>query len=246
MTGMLLLVAAAFVGALLQRISGIGFAMVVAPFTIIAIGPVQGVVLVQICGVSSALLVLTQVLHQVDWRAYLILLPPSAIGVALGALAAANLPNAPAQVLSAVVMLVALGASVVIGKFRKVPRNWGALATAGSAAGIMTVVAGVGGVALTALQQATRWEHRSFAATLQPYLITLSTWTVFARLWTADNAWPDLSLAVWASIAIAMVLGIYLGGHLTRLISSRAAARLTVALSLLGAITALIDGLAKI
>ncbi len=241
-----LLIAAVFVGAVLQRVSGIGFAMVVAPFTIIAIGPAQGIVLVQICGVSSAVLVFTQVFRHVDWRAYWGLVPASVIGIAIGAWAAAKLPNAPAQILSAVTMLFALFASVVIGRLRQMARSNSTMAAAGGMAGVMTVLAGVGGVALTALQQATRWDHRSFVATLQPYLITLSTMTVLARLSASENAWPALTLEIWLVIAASMALGIWLGGRVALWCSSRVAARLTVALSFIGAITAFLDGVSKI
>lgn len=243
---MFLLLAAVFTGAALQRVSGIGFAMVVAPFTIIAIGPAQGVVLVQLCGIASAMLVLMQVLRHVDWRAYGALLPGSFGGIAAGALLSSHLPIGPAEVLSAVGMLLLLAGSVSMGRLREMPRTAGAFSVAGGTAGMMTVLAGVGGAALTALQQATRWDHTSFLATLQPYLITLSTGTVLARLLTTADAWPALSLAVWVGIAAMMAAGILLGSVIARWLSPAAASRLTVVLALVGALAALADGITKI
>lgn len=243
---MVLLLAAVFTGAVLQRVSGIGFAMVVAPFTIIAIGPAQGVVLVQLCGIASAMLVLTQVLRHVDWRAYGALLPASFGGIAAGALLSSRLPIGPAEVLSAVAMLLLLAGSVSMGRLREMPRGAGAFSAAGGTAGVMTVLAGVGGAALTALQQATRWDHRSFLATLQPYFITLSAGTVLAKLLTTTDAWPALTLPVWGAIAGVMVAGIVLGGVIARWLSPALASRLTVALALVGALAALADGIGKI
>lgn len=243
---MLLLLAAVLAGAILQRISGIGFAMVVAPFTIIAIGPAQGVVLVQICGIASALLVLAQVRRDVDWPACLALLPTSFIGVSAGALATAHLPAATAQVASAVVMLLALAGSAAIGRLGRVPRTFPLMAATGGIAGTMTVLAGVGGVALTALQQATRWEHRPFVATLQPYLVALSTGTVVARLATTADAWPALTPAGWAGIIAMMAIGIAIGNRATAWLNASVASRITVALSLLGALSALLGGLLKL
>lgn len=240
---MILLLAAVLAGATLQRISGIGFAMVVAPFTILAIGPAQGVVLVQICGVASALFVLTQVWRDVDWRAYLTLLPTSLVGIVAGTVLTTYLPAATAQAVSALIMLAALAASVAIGRLGQMRRGAGIIAAAGGLAGAMTVLAGVGGVALTALQQATRWDHRSFVATLQPYLVTLSSATVVARLTADAKAWPALGFSGWLAIVAVMALGIAAGNRVAHRLSKRSAARITFALSLIGAVAALVGAL---
>lgn len=241
---MILLLAAVLAGATLQRISGIGFAMVVAPFTILAIGPAQGVVLVQICGVASALFVLTQVWRDVDWRAYLTLLPTSLVGIIAGTVLTTHLPAATAQAVSALIMLAALAASAAIGRLGQMRRGAGIVAAAGGLAGAMTVLAGVGGVALTALQQATRWDHRSFVATLQPYLVTLSSATVVARLTADAKAWPALGFSGWLAIVAVMALGIAAGNRVAHRLSKQSAARITFALSLIGAVAALLGALA--
>lgn len=243
---MTLLLASVFVGAVLQRVSGIGFAMVVAPFTIIAIGPAQGVVLVQMCGVASAIIVLTQVFRDVHWKTYLVLLPATAVGIVVGTMFVSRFPSAQAEVISAIVMLCMLAASVAVGYIREYPRNAGTLTAAGGLAGAMTVLAGVGGVALTSLKEATRWDQRSFVATLQPYLITLSTGTVLARLAAAPEAWPALSAFVWMGIVAVMVVGMLFGSQLARWIKAHHAAQLTLALSLIGAVAALADGISKL
>ncbi|WP_176084588.1 sulfite exporter TauE/SafE family protein [Martelella sp. HB161492] len=241
-----LLLTSVFIGAVLQRVSGIGFAMVVAPFTIIAIGPAQGVVLVQMCGVASAIIVLTQVFRDVNWKTYLVLLPASAAGIVIGTVFVSRFPGAEAEIISAIVMLLMLAASVTAGYLREYPRNAGTLTAAGGLAGAMTVLAGVGGVALTSLKEATRWDQRSFVATLQPYLITLSTGTVIARLAAAPDAWPALAAWVWGGIVAVMVVGMLFGAQLTRWMKARHAAQLTLALSLIGALAALADGISKL
>ncbi|TPW27662.1 sulfite exporter TauE/SafE family protein [Martelella alba] len=241
-----LLLTSVFIGAILQRVSGIGFAMVVAPFTIIAIGPAQGVVLVQMCGVASAIIVLTQVVRDVNWKIYLVLLPASAVGIILGTVFVSRFPGAEAEIISALVMLLMLAASVTAGYLKEYPRNAGTLTAAGGLAGAMTVLAGVGGVALTSLKEATRWDQRSFVATLQPYLITLSTGTVIARLAAAPDAWPALSATVWGGIVAVMVVGMLFGAQLSRWMKARHAAQLTLALSLIGALAALADGISKL
>jgi uncharacterized membrane protein YfcA len=243
---MYLLLASVFVGAVLQRVSGIGFAMVVAPFTIIAIGPAQGVVLVQICGVTSAICVMTQVFRNVHWRTYFVLLPASGIGILVGTYLVSLFPSAQAEIVSAIIMLFMLALSVVAGRLREYTRNGLSLTIAGGLAGSMTVLAGVGGVALTSLKLATRWDQTSFVATLQPYLITLSTGTVIARVVASPSAWPSLSLSVWVMILIVMVVGMVLGSRLAQVMSAKYAAHLTLLLSLIGAVLAFWDGLSKL
>ncbi|WP_319411579.1 sulfite exporter TauE/SafE family protein [uncultured Cohaesibacter sp.] len=243
---MYLLLASVFVGAILQRVSGIGFAMVVAPFTIIAIGPAQGVVLVQICGVTSALCVMTQVFKNVDWKSYLALLPASCAGILAGTYLVSLFPSAQAEMVSAIIMLFMLALSVVAGRARQYPRNGMSLSIAGGLAGSMTVLAGVGGVALTSLKQATRWDQTSFVATLQPYLVTLSTGTVIARVVASPEAWPVLSWTVWLMILLVMIVGMLLGSRLARIMSAAHAGRLTLLLSLVGAVSAFLHGLSKL
>ena len=243
---MYLLLTSVFVGAILQRVSGIGFAMVVAPFTIIAIGPAQGVVLVQICGVTSAICVMTQVFRNVHWTTYLLLLPASAIGILVGTYLVSLFPSAEAEIVSAGIMLFMLALSVMAGRLREYQRDVRSLAVAGGLAGAMTVLAGVGGVALTSLKQATRWDQVSFVATLQPYLITLSTGTVVARMVASPDAWPVLSGIVWSGILAVMIIGMILGSKLAHVMSARHAAQLTLLLSLVGAVSALFDGMSKL
>ena len=243
---MYLLLASVFVGAVLQRVSGIGFAMVVAPFTIIAIGPAQGVVLVQICGVTSAICVMTQVYRNVHWKTYFILLPASGVGILTGTYLVSLFPSAQAEIVSAIIMLCMLALSVVAGHLRQYKRNATSLTIAGGLAGSMTVLAGVGGVALTSLKQATWWDQASFVATLQPYLITLSTGTVLARVIASPQAWPVLSGPIWFAILAVMIIGMILGSKLAKVASATHAAHLTLLLSLIGAVSALVDGISKL
>jgi uncharacterized membrane protein YfcA len=45
---------AVFVGAVAQRVTGLGFALVVAPVLVILLGPFDGVMIVNLCSVLSA------------------------------------------------------------------------------------------------------------------------------------------------------------------------------------------------
>ncbi|QXT62910.1 TSUP family transporter [Tessaracoccus palaemonis] len=238
-----LVLASVFAGAVLQRTSGIGFAIVVAPFVILAVGPAQGITLVQLFGASSALLVLFRVLRDTDWRTFGFLVPTSLIGVAVGAVVATAVPQAEAQALAAMIMLVALISSTIVGRLRSVRRSPGLLLGAGGVAGVMTSVAGVGAVALTATRDLTGWEQRSFLATLQPYLIALSAATVAARVAVDPGTWPVLSPGEWIASVCFLVAGIAVGDLVSRRVPVRAAALITWGLALCGAVITLVDAL---
>ncbi|WP_115728156.1 TSUP family transporter [Actinomyces culturomici] len=241
-----LVVAAVLFGAILQRASGIGFAVVVAPFALIAGGATHGVILTQLLGATSAALTLLSVHRDVEWREYGRLLPSSLLGLVLATALAARLPDAPAQIVSSAIMLVLLLLAPRIGAAASVYRNWSSLSIAGAAAGAMTVLAGVGAAALTALQQATNWEQSRFVATLQPYLITVSTLTVGARLAVAPTGWPDFSLGAWVLIGVALILGIRAGDLVSRRLLASTAKRITFIVALVGAGIALVDGFASL
>lgn len=215
---------------------------VFAPFVVIAGGATRGVVLTQLLGVTSAALTLLTVRRDVEWREYLRLLPSSLAGLLLATMLAARLPDAQAQIVSSAIMLAILLIAPRVGRTASVSRNWISLSVAGSAAGAMTVLAGVGAAALTALQQATTWEHSRFVATLQPYLITISTLTVGARLAVSPDAWPSFSIGAWTIILASLFFGIRLGSVVAERLPSGAARRLTFGIAFLGAIIALLNG----
>lgn len=204
---------------------------VFAPFAVIA------------GGATSAALTLLTVRRDVEWREYLRLLPSSLAGLLLATMLAARLPDAQARIVSSAIMLAILLIAPRVGRTASVSRNWISLSVAGSAAWAMTVLAGVGAAALTALQEATTWEHSRFVATLQPYLITISTLTVGARLAVSPAAWPSFSIGAWTIILASLFFGIRLGSIVAGRLPSRAARRLTFGIAFLGAIIALLNGM---
>lgn len=68
MWSIVLVLVAVLVGASMQRITGMGFALVAAPFLVPLLGPVDGVILVNLCSVLTAAIILTRVVRDVDWR----------------------------------------------------------------------------------------------------------------------------------------------------------------------------------
>ncbi|MFD1507034.1 TSUP family transporter [Georgenia yuyongxinii] len=239
------LLIAVLLGGLAQRATGMGLVLVSAPFIVVALGPASGVVVGNLLGLLASALVFVQTRQFVEWRMLWIMLPPALVGVALGTLLAEQLPTAWAQIGIGVLLLGAMLASALVARGRHIERGPGITAVAGAASGMMASLAGIGGPAMAVLRTLTRWEHVSFAATLQPFFIGASIVTVFARVGANPGAWPDLGWG-WLAMVLAIVLGVALGDEVTRRLSARTIGMAINTVAALGAVWTMLDGLAAL
>lgn len=236
-------VLAVFVGAAAQRLTGMGFALVCSPFIVVLLGPVSGVMLVNLCGLVAALIVLTRTWREAEWKTAGILICFAVIGVLPGAWAGAAFPAPLMQAIIGAMVIVALLGSLLIGRFGPAyERTTGGMAAAGFTSGLMNASAGVGGPAVSAFAILTQWEQRSFAATLQPFLATLSGLSLAAKLALEPEAWPQLSWQLWVAIAAALAVGQLCGEWLTRKVSVATARVAMISLAFLGAALTLVTG----
>lgn len=256
-----LVVISVLLGATLQRISGIGFAIVSAPFMVIALGPIPGIIVVQCCGVIAAIMVMIRVWDDIEWKRYLQLLPPTFLGVACGSILAPNLPQGVAQVCVGVILVASL-LTLAVQRRRSKSQSSGQqsintqppatpkdslikTAIAGGAAGFITPLAGAGGVAMSVYQRAIAWDQRRFLATVQPFFVTLSAVTVVSLLITTTDMPLSFPLSWWLMVLATIITGLILGELGARRFSSHKAANITLAVSWIGAIIAIVDGVAK-
>ena len=65
-----LILAAVFIGALAQRITGMGFGLVSGPFLVLLLDPVSGVLLVNLCGIVAAATVFARTWREVEWPVF--------------------------------------------------------------------------------------------------------------------------------------------------------------------------------
>jgi uncharacterized membrane protein YfcA len=93
-------------GTISQRISGMGFALFMAPFFVIAFGPYEGILLMNIGGAFSSALMFASVWRDVDWGRFWLLLLTSSPGAAVGAYVATQLNSAALQVLVGSLLLL--------------------------------------------------------------------------------------------------------------------------------------------
>jgi uncharacterized membrane protein YfcA len=239
---MILAIAAIFVGAVTQRIAGMGFAMMVAPFVVLAFGPSPGVVLVNLCGTVVALITMLQLRRDVEWSTFAWLITSSLVGIAVGVVAVRSLEAALFQVLVGAILILAIVASVLIARTsaQVSGRRW--TAVAGVTTGALVAAAGIGGPPMTIYAVMSRWNQRSFAATMQPYQACVSAVAVPATLVGAPRAWPALTAASWLVIVVAIGIGLVVGNLLSRVVPPAVGRWVVIALALIGAVITLISG----
>lgn len=236
----LLLVAAIFTGSVLQRVTGMGFALVAAPFIVLITGPVTGVILVNVCAALTSATVLVRVqacgLEEVSAPR-----PAAFTGIVPGAFVVQKVPAPWLEVFVGGTVLIALATSQM---FQSSSWRPGAkpLAAAGSVSGFMNATAGVGGPALSVYALRIRWEQTEFAATMQPYFMTIGVASVAAKLAAKPSSLPELSLWVWAVIVASILAGLATGDLLLRRTGAQTARRLMFVLGYVGSIATVARG----
>lgn len=242
LTAAMLLVVAIIVGAAMQRLTGMGFALVSAPFVVLIMGPTTGIVLVNICGIVASALVLARVVKEVQWRRYLILAAAAMAGVVPGAVI---VKYAPAAWLEVGVGLMVLAGLTVSLRMSSVKAHSGLRPQllAGVASGVMNTTAGVGGPAMSVYAVASKWEQRSFAATMQPYFLTIGLASVIAKYVANPESMPLLAPSEWVAVGVAIVVGLIGGELLARRVTPAQARVLMLVLAYAGAIAATARGI---
>jgi uncharacterized membrane protein YfcA len=230
------LAAAVFVGASTQRISGMGFALVSSPFLVMVLGPHEGVMLVNLLGACSSLLIFAQVFRQVEYKKVLILLIPAMLMTLPGAWVAAALDGPLLSVSISIMVILALASSFMI---RNLPmaQSKSLAVGAGAVSGFMSVTAGVSGPAIAGYAIASRWPQAQFAISVQLYFLVLSLTSLAAK-----GGMPQLHWQQWAGCFAAMVVGILLGNFLAPKIPAKYSRAFVVLIAFSGAVSLMVNG----
>ena len=237
--GIGLLGAAVLLGALTQRATGLGFALVSAPFLVLLMGPAAGVTLSNVLSASLCALVLVRTGRRTLWREVVVLAAPALLAIPLGVLVVRTLPDGPLLI---AVGALAVGAVVVValGRRRQLLPGRRSAVLAGALAGFMNVTAGVGGPMVTAYAVSRSWPLPVFIPTAQATLLVVN----LASL--AGKGLPALGPAAWTVSGVALVAGLVAGELVTRRLDAARGLQLVIAVALAGGIATVVRGLAEL
>ena len=224
------------VGALTQRITGVGFALVAAPLLVLVAGPFEGILLSNLLGAIVAAIVLVVSWRDVEWRKAVLLGVPALLTVPVGAWVARTLPPAPLMVVVGMLVVAALVA-VLVSERARVLRGRGGAVAAGAMSGFMNVTAGVGGPAIILYAVSTAWEHRRFLATFQAYTLVVSLASLLAK-----GGLPQVSSAELLLCLAGLALGLAGGQLLAGRVDHETARRLAIGLALVSAVATVVKG----
>ncbi|MER5638461.1 sulfite exporter TauE/SafE family protein [Kitasatospora sp. NPDC002227] len=224
------------VGASVQRMAGIGFALVAAPGLVLLVGAGPGVVLSNCAaGVISAV-GLVGGWRQVRVRAMAPLVVAAAASVPLGSWVAARLPEP--ELLAVMGLLVTVAVLLVMWGVRVAALRGGrgALA-AGAVSGFMNAAAGVGGPAVSLYAVNAGWTAREFVPNAQFYGVLVNLFSLFAK------GLPRLDGPEWLCVSAGIAGGAVAGRWLAERVPDGPARRVVLGLALLGGLTTLGKGL---
>jgi uncharacterized protein len=223
------------VGAVTQRVTGIGFALVAAPLLVLAAGPFDGIILSNLLGLIVCAVVLASTWRDVEWRRGALLAVPALAAIPLGAYVARTMPGPLLLIVIGVIVLVALGLAQLSSRARVLHGTTGAIG-AGAASGFMNVTAGVGGPAMVLYAVSTRWDHRRFVATFQFYSVMVNLASLLSK------GGPQLPFSAVAISVGALAVGLFLGELLSRRIPAEQAGRAVILLAMAGALATVVKG----
>ena len=226
---------AAFVAAVIQRITGLGFALVLIGPIVLLYGPVEGVTIGVLLALVASLSAIPLVWRQIEWRRTWWLIWPGLIAAPFGALLVRLLPEAALLLLIAAMAYFALVAGWIPALSASLRGKPGAI-VAGSAAGFMHVASGLSGPPLAAYAVGDKWAQRRFAASVQVIFATFSIVSVALR------GLPVSPVAdIWVLVG-ATAAGIAIGSILSRNVSPRIARIAMLAIAWAGATVVLVRG----
>ena len=240
------IVIAVLLGAVAQRVSGMGFALVVSPVLVLLIGPFDGVLMVNLCGGISALMVISRVWRSIDWRQFAMLAVPAVLAIIPGALLSVRLGGPVFQIVVGGILVVALTVSLLMNHFDRRVAQFPAALISGTASGFMSATVGVGGPGMSVYAILTRWEQRSFAATIQPFFVLTGMTSFSTKVLFNESGLPDYDWWLWVLIIASTIVGLVLGEQVARWVSVRVARITVIVISYLGGVLAIIDGIVSL
>lgn len=233
-------------GAVLQRVTGMGFALVAAPLLVLVFGAADGVLVVNLCGLITSSVGAIIDRRRVEWRRLALLLPPAAVGAGVGVLLALVLdPDLLEIAVGSALLVGLLVALAVTPRPSESPAAWTTL-LAGAGAGFGGALAGLPGPPIAIYAASNGWRGPSMSGTLQVLFTGLALVVLPLKLLSGAAALPDAGTPFWVAAGAALVLGLVAGHFAGRVISARAAWRLVIVVAIVGSLATIAHGIAQL
>lgn len=239
------IVAAVLAGTVLQRLSGTGVGLVVAPVLSLLLGPAFGVLVTNMTTVVSGFLIMLSVWAHISWSRFWLIIPAALVGAWPGAWLVGALSAGWLSIILGSIVVIALLVTVSL---RRLP-EWTSrtpAVIAGLLGGFFNTTSGVAAPVMVIYSRLARWEQRSFAATLQPIFMTMGAASVLSKLSlgsveaSGEAGLPLLWLA--PAIVATVLVGTVIGARLARRVPVSAARTLAMTLAGLGGAAAIVRG----
>ncbi|WP_448855117.1 TSUP family transporter [Corynebacterium camporealensis] len=242
MTAVAIMLTVAF-GSSLQRISGMGLGLVGGPILTLLLGPVQGIMVINVLACLNAALTTYTVREWVDWKKFALISSVMVIGSIPAAVLVSRVESSTLLIIVGASLLIAL--SIVVFGNRFVPRTEGKTpaVVAGVIGGFTNTLAGIAGPVITVYAQAARWPQQMYAATLQPIFMVGGAVSFIVKGLAGAGGGFSTDWLIWPAGIAGMVIGVTLGNLLAGKVSRILAHRLSLIVAFGGAASALIRGI---
>lgn len=229
----------------LQRLTGVGFAMMLAPFVVVMIGPHAGVMLTNVLAIVAPALVVPLVWKDIEWSKLAIIVPAALAVMPLFGWLAAATPQGPLYIVVAVLVILGLSVSLVASRSSRAVDGGLARGLTGAGVGAGVVLAGVGGPAITIYTVLSRWRIRTFAATMQPMWVMVSIGGFGTKWAISGDEFPAFPWWFWVGCLAAILTGLLIAHVIRPWVSDLLARRTVIVLAFVGALTSLGMGIGE-
>ncbi|HEY3557562.1 MAG TPA: sulfite exporter TauE/SafE family protein [Kribbella sp.] len=226
-------------GAFVQWLTGMGFALVSVPALVMVLGPADGVTFANCAAGVVCVLGLARGWRHVRLRAMVPLVIAAACTAPLGAWFSRVLPAPVLLVVMGVVVTVTAGMLLSGLRVRALKGLGGAL-TAGATGGFMNTAAGLGGPPVSLYAVNASWTIREFVPNALFYGALVNLFSLVTR------GVPPLAGDEWLVATVALLLGAGLGSVLAGRIPDRTARLLVLLLAIAGGLTTALKGLSTL
>lgn len=235
-----------FIATALQRITGLGFAMLSAPFAVVVLGTHQGIMLITALAIIASLFMLPSMWRDIHWSRVWWIGIPAMLSVIPAAWLGAMIDGSIIYLLVGVLVIIGLGAALLMRGATKPVTSRGAQVVTGFGAGAGSVLAGIGGPAMTIFGVLSRWPVASFASSLQPMWIMICIAVLVGRSTFMGSTLPNLDWWTWILAAIGIALGMWVGQRALGKVNDRVVFGIVVVLAMTGAVLSVITGITEL